>query len=253
MKINPYTTLSAVCLMAVSALSFGCAEWKPLSSARRGSVAHAHTVPTGTTVTIKNAVVINTVDLIFDDEKRIFQIQDSTGGISIYGTNEEIEPLLEQFQTGDEITIRGVVGEYQGLFELVPPLELVKVKRRMPIAISVTPADLQNDQTTAEELESQVVILHNVRFVGIKPGARFTAPTIYQVTDGKHTAIVKIRSQGVPHFDKLIPTEPVDIRGVVMQFGESTDPNEMSAHYVHPRFADDIKLVKQPKQAMVSE
>ncbi len=252
MKINSRATLMAVWFITASATTIVFAEPVTKPEHETMTVAQARTLPLGSTVTIADALVTNTVDLINDDAKRIFQIQDATGGLCVFGMNEEIEPLLGQFQTGDVITIRGVVEEYQGLFELVAPLEVVAVEHRMPVAIPVTPGELQNDQPDAEALESRLVQLNNVRFVDIKPGDRFQAAHHYPVTDGQHTATVKVRSRDVALFDKPIPTEPVNIRGLVLQWGESKDPNEESTYHVHMRFADDIKLV-EPIQATDSE
>lgn len=203
----------------------------------------------GSGVIVCDVTVSNLTSLINSGTVKSFQVQDATGGMTVFASNSVIDALLlnlgDPIQEGHTITISGTTDEYNGLFELSqgPPLPL-KVLAKSGAITPVTPepilpADLQDANPTAELLESRLVKLMGVTF--IETGTFAYLPSGgYHVTDGINTAVVRIATESLDMIGTAIPTVPVDIVGIVSQY-DTTDPYN-GAYQLLPRSLADITL-----------
>lgn len=204
------------------------------------TIAQARLEPLGTVVTIEGAVIVSATDLINSANSKGFQIQDATGGLTVHGNNADIDPLLAIAGEGDEITITGTTGTFNGLFQLVvPSLSVIKTgSPGLPAPTLVTTADFVDNSPTAEGHESKLVKLVNgsagVQFThvlsgstwnALAPGAKFAGVTSYRVTDvgGSGVALVRVSTGQLNLIGVTIPTAPIMVTGVFSQF-DSTDP-----------------------------
>ncbi len=196
-------------------------------------------------VIVCDVVVSNLTNLINSATVKSFQVQDATGGMTVFASTSIIDALLlndgDPIQEGHTITISGTTDEYNGLFELSqgPPLPL-KVLAKSGAITPVTPepvlaADLQAGNPTAELIESKLVKLLGVTFVDT---GNFTGLTNYNVTDGLNVAVVRIATESLDLVGTPIPTGPVDIVGIVTQY-DTTAPYD-AGYQLLPRSLADI-------------
>ena len=74
-------------------------------SAWSGTIADAKAAGDGAAVSIENVVISNAADLISSGSVASFQIQDATGGLTVFGTNADIDGLLAIGTAGDQVDI----------------------------------------------------------------------------------------------------------------------------------------------------
>jgi hypothetical protein len=186
------------------------------------TIAAARALGPGPVVTIELASVTNTVDLINSAGLASFQIQDATGGLTVFGSNSEIASDIAGVAEGDRISIRGTLVNFDGLSELQNSVRTNYWGAfGTPAPINITAADIQDNSSTAEGLESELVRMPNARFLNIAPGQTFAGLTNYLVTDGVSTAMVRVSNTEQNLVGQPVPTGPVSLRGIVSQFDTS--------------------------------
>ena len=47
-----------------------------------------------------------------------FQLQDATGAITVFGSNDDINAVLTGLNVGDSMSLSGTTGSFNGLFQL---------------------------------------------------------------------------------------------------------------------------------------
>ncbi len=195
-------------------------------SAWSGTIADAKAAGDGAAVSIESAVISNAVDLISSGSVASFQIQDATGGLTVFGSNADISGLLSIGSAGDQVDISGTMDVYNGLFELASPLSMTLVTAGVgvPTPLATTTTDYQDGSGTAEFLESQLVSLSSVQFTGITPGDTFAYGN-YAVSDGVNTATVRVATSSLSIVGDPIPTGSVSLTGIFSQF-DSSDPRD---------------------------
>lgn len=198
-------------------------------------------------VIVCDVVVSNLISLINNATVKSFQVQDATGGMTVFASSGIIDALLSNdgnpIQEGHTITISGTTDEYNGLFELSqgPPLPL-KILAKSGTITPVTPesilaADLQDGNPNAELIESKLVKLMGVTF--IETGTFAYLPSGgYHVTDGVNTVVVRIATESLDLIGTAIPTVPVDIVGIVTQYDTTAPYN--AGYQLLPRSLADI-------------
>jgi hypothetical protein len=209
-----------------------------------GTIAEAAAQPFGTEVTIDDALILSTVDLVADPAYRSFQLRDATRAITVYGTNEQIEAALTGWATGDGINITGRTAVTDGALRLEPPVggsvSGFAVSGRTSTApfpfpttaLTVSLADI------AQSHESDLVCLENVVFDVIGGSGVFVAETNYDLVVRDGVIRVSGGDQGVSGYP--IPIGPVNITGIVI-------PDPDSDYYVLvPRGTGDIVFVPEP-------
>ncbi|QDV73211.1 hypothetical protein [Botrimarina mediterranea] len=170
--------------------------------------------------------VVSLVDTIASPTEKSFQLQDETGGITVFGSNSFIDGLLVGIEVGDYVIPVGFQkAKFNGLAEIVdgggsgfgtsllPTGESGGVSARM-----VGASDLQDYSEQAERLESTVVQLGSVRF--LEEGV-FAAGTNYVVTDGIAEATVRISTADIDLVGTRIPIGEISLTGVLSQFDSS--------------------------------
>ena len=207
------------------------------------SIPAAKALGTGVQVALCEIVVNNTTDMVNSENSMSFHAQeaDYSGGITIYGSNEDIEAILDSVVLGDVITIQGTTDEANGVFELngyVGPLALVEDLGPADPSVTpiiVTPADFADLSPTAEALESMLVKVNCVVFVD--SGGVFARDN-YDATDGATTFTVRVPTDLHPLVGTLIPTGQVNVAGIFSQY-DFTDPYD-SGYQLLPRMVSDI-------------
>ena len=225
--------LSVACVLAVA------------GPALAGTTADARAAGDGVVVTIDNAVVGNTTDLINSLAVKSVHIQDAFGGITLFGGNDEIDGLL--VSEGESITITGETSSFNGLFELETPFPDPFIIVNNGFVGLVTPAvitltDMEDGSLTAEGFESTLVRLNNVVFQnagGVFAGSsNETVENILMTSTGT----VRISTTELSIVGLTIPSGPVDIIGVFSQFdGGGPGPGVPGNGYqLQPRSILDI-------------
>jgi len=181
-------------------------------------IATARAQGIGSTVTITGVVTNG------DELGPIRYIEDATAGLALYDPT-----ALSTVVRGDELTVTGVLVDYNGLMEMNP----VNTTTTNSTANSVSPQVVTPIQI-GEATESELVQIHNVIFNS--GGSLFTAGT-HDFTSNAEIGKVYIRA-GSPLENSLIPMGPVTLIGISSQYTFSTPAND--GYQILPRDSADI-------------
>ena len=181
-------------------------------------IATARTQGVGATVTITGIVTNG------DELGPIRYIEDATAGIALYDP-----ATLVGVVRGDEVTVSGVLVDYNGLMEMTP----VNSSITNNSGNSLTPQLITPIQI-GETTESELIQINNVIFNS--GGSLFTAGT-HDFTSNAETGKVYIRA-GSPLENSLIPMGPVTLVGISSQYTFSTPAND--GYQILPRDSADI-------------
>lgn len=220
-------------------LFLGCCLGAAAVSADGTSLAEIRQMGTGQTVTVSRAVIASDFDMIASSTSKSFQLQDETGGITVFGSAAVIDALLAGRSAGDELLgLSGQTGQFRGLFQLQGPFSLAdsKVGPGPPTPWPLTVEDLQNGNPEAESLESRLVTLRNVTFAA---SGLFEGPRDYLVSDAGQVANVRVQTNALPIVGGTIPTGLVDVTGVLSQFTSSNPADD--GYQLLIRTPDDIR------------
>jgi len=172
----------------------------------------------GATVTVTGIVTNG------DELGPIRYIEDATAGLALYDPT-----VLSGAVRGDEITVTGVLVDYNGLMEMTPVNSSVtnSVGNSVPPQI-ITPIQI------GEDTESELVQIDNVIFNS--GGSLFTIGT-HDFTSNGESGKIYIRS-GSPLENSLIPMGPVTLIGISSQYTFSVPAND--GYQILPRDSADI-------------
>lgn len=195
------------------------------------NIEQAKAAPVGTPMTLSNVVVVETTDLIGSPNSKSMTVQDMSGplgddrGITIFGPNAVLDPILAQVVPGAILNVSGERGEFNGLAQLsfVTDFSVCELSTNIPPPVAISVADMQAGSATAEALESVQVTLACVQFNDA--GGIFAAGTSYTVfdVDSPQTATLRIQTSDLDLVGQPIPAGPVAITGILSQF-DSTPP-----------------------------
>ncbi len=158
-------------------------------------------------------------------------IQDGTAGIAIYpGTNwaSFTEPM-----PGDEISVTGILTEFNGLLEVGPSLSEVVINSSgnpLPNPIVLTPSEVN------ETYEGMLVEVENVFFA--QGGIAIAGNNTYSYVANGESGVVYVRTGNVLIGELLPPCETI-LTGIVSQF----DPAGVAGYQILPRNVDDFQSV----------
>jgi hypothetical protein len=198
------------------------------------SAEFARHTPLGSTLDTCNLSVTSTTDLINSASFKSFHVQDSSGqtgyrGLTVFGDNATIDPILSQIQVGDVISLGGVTAEFNGVFELEDdagagiPLLLNSVFSGSPVSPRfITLADLQPGALSAELLESVLVRTQCVTF---QQTGVFAGVTNYVIQAGTATALARVGTTALDLVNQPIPSGPVHLTGILTQFDTTVPRN----------------------------
>lgn len=160
-----------------------------------------------------------------------FFIHDGTGGMGVFSNNNFGYTVNE----GDQINIRGEVGFYNGLTQLVN-LDTIFITGTgtLPAVATVTALD--------ESTEGELVKLENVTVVdqtdwNTGVGAGFNV----DVTDGTNTYSVRI-DKSADLYSMTLPGCILDVTGIGSQFDNSSPYT--SGYQLLPRYTADITVIQ---------
>ena len=181
-------------------------------------IATARTQGVGTTVTITGIVANG------DELGPIRYIEDGTAGLGLYDP-----ATLGSVIRGDEITVTGILIDYNGLMEMTPASLISTIST----ANIVTPQIVTPIQV-GENTESQLIQIDNLIFNS--GGSLFTAGT-HDFTSNGETGKIYIRT-GSPLENSLIPMGPITLIGISSQYTFSNPAND--GYQILPRDSADI-------------
>ena len=181
-------------------------------------IATARTQGVGATVTVTGIVTNG------DELGPIRYIEDATAGVALYDPT-----TLVGVVRGEEVTVTGVLVDYNGLLEMTPVnSSITNSIGNLSTPQLVTPIQI------GEATESELIQINNVIFNS--GGSLFTAGS-HDFTSNAETGKVYIRA-GSPLENSLIPMGPVTLIGISSQYTFSTPAND--GYQVLPRDSADI-------------
>ncbi len=162
-------------------------------------------------------------------------IEDLTAGMSVYGSS-----FASNVQTGDSVTVTGVLTEFRGLTQIDARRTGYSFINHGPVTPIepeiVTLLEIKNQQWNGfEEYESRLVRVNNITITG---AGNFASGTNYTINDGTTTLELRIDNDVTSIINTPIPSGEVDIIGIVGQFKTSAPFN--SGYQLLPRFILDI-------------
>ncbi|OQX98021.1 MAG: hypothetical protein B6I24_06595 [Bacteroidetes bacterium 4572_128] len=181
------------------------------------NIAEARSMNIGETVTV-TGIVTNGSEL-----GSIRYFQDETAGIAAYGSQ------LSDVERGDEITVTGVLKDYNYLLEIDPVTSFTVNSSNNEISPTIV-----NISELGENTESELVQFDNVTFSN--GGESFGSNTSYTFSDGTNNVTTYIGSSS-PLVGGLIPVGSISIVGIASQYSYSS-PN--SGYQLIIRDLDDI-------------
>jgi len=181
-------------------------------------IATARTQGVGATVTITGIVTNG------DELGPIRYIEDATAGLALYDPS-----TLVGVVRGDEVTVTGVLVDYNGLLEMTPVnSSITNNTGNLSTPQLVTPIQI------GEATESELIQINNVIFNS--GGSLFTAGT-HDFNSNAEIGKVYIRA-GSPLENSLIPMGLVTLIGISSQYTFSTPAND--GYQILPRDSADI-------------
>ena len=181
-------------------------------------IATARTQGIGATVTITGVVTNG------DELGVIRYIEDNTGGMALY------DPALPSFQRGDEVTVTGLLVDYNGLMEMNPVSSNSISSSGNPVVPQVITPNQIGEITESELIQIDNVVFNNA-------GAIFTGNTLFDFSSNNQTGRIYIKS-GHTLEGRLIPMGPVTLIGVSSQHSYATPP--VGDYQILPRDTNDI-------------
>jgi hypothetical protein len=181
-------------------------------------IASARIQGAGSNVTITGVVTNG------DELGPIRYLQDATGGLALYDLT-----ALSGIVRGDEVTVSGVLVDYNGLLEMTPVnSSITNTSGNLVVPQLVTPNQI------GESTESELIQIDNAIFSG--GGALFTIGT-HDFNSNNEVGKIYIRA-GSPLENSFIPVGPVTIIGISSQYSFSVPAND--GYQVLPRDSFDI-------------
>ena len=163
-------------------------------------------------------------------------IQDATGGISVYGGT-----FIDSVSLGDSVTVTSTVSSFNGLtefdFSSAGSSYIIHSHTQVPEPTILTINDISSQQWNGfEEYEGLLVRINNVTISG---SGNF-ANTNYNITDatGTLTSGLRIDNDVTSIIGSQIPSGQVDIIGILGQYDTSSPYS--SGYQLQPRFIQDI-------------
>jgi hypothetical protein len=182
------------------------------------TIAQAKAYPSGTPVRIAHVIVSSTFDLVNSATYMSFQVQDATGGMTVWGVNADITALLGYIGAGDETTLEGTYSPYNCLGELDAPFNVPPPNYGhpgIPTPIVVHASDFADASSTAEGYESKLV---RVNCLTTASTGTWAYGVNYTATDATGSLIIYIANATDTLVGQPIPTTPFDMVGIFSQF-----------------------------------
>lgn len=168
-------------------------------------------------------------------------IDDSGNGISVSSLSGNLGYTVQE---KDKITVRGTIGQFQGLTEIQPDY-IVKNSANNPLLAPTVVTQL------GENTESKLIKINNLHFVDPAEwttGVGASGFNVRAVSDDHPLDTILIRiDRDVETYNAPVPAEPFDLTGIGGQF-DNTSPYT-SGYQVLPRYNPDISTLSATKEA----
>lgn len=140
-------------------------------------------------------------------------LQDETAGIALYPGGQWTSNGWPDPQPGDELTMTGVLSEYNGLLEVGPDgitnVEVLSSGNALPEFQDITPAQMD------ESLEGELVAIQGAVFTN--GGTPISGNSTYSFTANGEDGIIYVRNDN-ELVGQILPAGEVNLFGVVSQF-----------------------------------
>ena len=140
-------------------------------------------------------------------------LQDETAGIALYPGGQWTSNNWPNPQPGDELTMTGVLSEYNGLLEVGPDgitnVEVLSSGNALPEFQDITPAQMN------ESLEGELVAIEEAVFTN--GGTPISGNSTYSFTANGEDGIIYVRNDN-ELVGQILPAGEVNLFGVVSQF-----------------------------------
>jgi phosphatidylserine/phosphatidylglycerophosphate/cardiolipin synthase-like enzyme len=164
-------------------------------------------------------------------------IQDATGGISVFGNS-----FISQVSLGDLVTVTSTISHFNGLteFDFTSSGSSVTIhsNTQVPEPTVLTINDITTQQWDGfEAYEGLLIRINNVTISG---SGNFIGSTNYNITDPTGTLFsgLRVDNNVSSIIGSIIPSEQVDIIGILGQY--DTSPPYSTGYQLQPRFIQDI-------------
>jgi hypothetical protein len=158
-------------------------------------------------------------------------LQDATAAIMI-DDNDGV--ITTDYDLYDVITnVTGEIVIFRDMVQFKPAENTDPSTANTP----VDPTVFMLDEVTQGD-QAKLIQFMNVTFMNINDGQEFVNGTNYTITDGENEFVVRTDFWNVDYIGTEIPTDPVNISGVVITFFETLQ--------LVPRFAADIEEYTEP-------
>jgi len=191
----------------------------------------------GVPVNVDQAFTVSGIVTCSDQFGSPSNIQDATGGISVYGST-----FTNQVSLGDSVTITSTVSDFNGLTELdftsSGSSVIIHSNTQVPEPIVLTINDIASQEWNSfEEYEGSLIRINNIT---ITESGNFAGGTNYTITDatGTLTSGLRIDNNVTSIIGSQIPTGQVDIIGILGQYDPSSPYS--TGYQLQPRFIQDI-------------
>ncbi|MGD0591620.1 MAG: phospholipase D-like domain-containing protein [Bacteroidota bacterium] len=186
------------------------------------TVAQARAAGSGVTVRVRGVVTVA------NEFKSPSFVQDTTAGVAVYGSS-----FSSSARVGDLWEIAGVLKDFNGLLEIDPITDTVRLSSGNPLPLPkvVKSTDLN------EALEAQLVRINKVKFVATSSfGA---GDSSYSAGDPFGSMTVRVdKDSNIP--SSPIPADSVNIVGVLTDY--------KGAYQLQPRSINDIGIIDPPPE-----
>ena len=164
-------------------------------------------------------------------------IQDATGGISVFGNS-----FISQVSLGDLVTVTSTISHFNGLteFDFTSSGSSVTIhsNTQVPESTVLTINDITTQQWDGfEAYEGLLIRINNVTISG---SGNFIGSTNYNITDPTGTLFsgLRVDNNVSSIIGSIIPSGQVDIIGILGQY--DTSPPYSTGYQLQPRFIQDI-------------
>ena len=194
----------------------------------------------GVPVNVGQAFTVSGIVTCSDQFGSPSNVQDATGGISVYGG-----AFTSQISLGDSVTVTSTVSNYNGLtefdFTTAGSSVIIHSHTQVPDPTVITINDIASQQWNGfEEYEGLLVRINNVTINGTGNFQGGTSGTNYTISDATGSLIdgLRIDKDVTSIVGTPIPSGQVDIIGILGQYKTSAPYN--SGYQLQPRFIQDI-------------
>ena len=182
-------------------------------------ISQARSVGAGQSVRVRGIVTVG------NEFKSPSVLQDSTGALAVFNNTFSTNARM-----GDIWEVAGVLKDFNGLLEIDPLTDSLKISSGNPLPAPLVLASNQLGETN----ESRLVRINNVRFAATGSFGPSTADSSYSAIDASGALIIRIdKDSNIP--GGPIPGDSVNIVGVVNHFTGS--------YRLMPRSIADIGVV----------